>query len=212
MPKKKYSIQWESGKAVSFEINGVVHTSLDQISNPQDLHKLKAIMSATNKDGANRKDPHIPQKQSFPIEKVVLTGFSGIAAIMLLISLISSANAISTILQERSAPGRVVEIIMRREYENVQDRIVREYYFPVVDFRADDGRRHSVQMSTGSDSPEYEKGDEVTVLYDPQHPLDARIKSFGSAAMMWILPAITGILGISFLTAVLAVRRVMLSE
>ncbi len=46
-------------------------------------------------------------------------------------------------------------------------------------------------------------------MYNPEHPLDARIKSFGSSAAMWILPGITGILGIAFLGAVVAVRKLM---
>jgi hypothetical protein len=64
-------------------------------------------------------------------------------------------------------------------------------------------------MSEGSSSPQYEAGDEVTVLYNPNRPLDARIKSFGSSALMWVLPGITGILGVAFLGAVVAVRRFM---
>ena len=55
----------------------------------------------------------------------------------------------------------------------------------------------------------HEVGDEVTVLYNPDRPLEARIKSFGSSALMWILPGITGILGLGFLVAVMAVRRLM---
>ncbi len=65
------------------------------------------------------------------------------------------------------------------------------------------------QLSEGSDSPYYEKGDEIIVRYDPDHPLDARIKSAGSNALMWVLPVITGILGIAFAGAVLIVKKVM---
>jgi len=50
------------------------------------------------------------------------------------------------------------------------------------------------------------------VLYDPEHPLDARIKSFESSALMWVLPGITGVLGVAFLVAVLVVWKVMLPE
>jgi hypothetical protein len=64
-------------------------------------------------------------------------------------------------------------------------------------------------MTEGSSAPSHEVGDEVTVLYNPEHPLEARIKSFGSSALMWILPGITGILGLGFLGAVIAVRRFM---
>jgi hypothetical protein len=101
---------------------------------------------------------------------------------------------------------------MRREYVNEEDRVINEYYYPVVEFTASDGRRRSVQMSEGSWPPSHEVGEEVTVLYDPEHPLDARIQSAGSNVLMWILPGITGILGLGFLGAVLVVRRVMLPK
>jgi hypothetical protein len=128
---------------------------------------------------------------------------------MLLIAAISSFSAVSRMSGEASAPGRVVEIIERREYVNEQDRVVQDYYYPVVEFVSADGRPHTVHMTEGSSAPSHEVGDEVTVLYDPDHPLDARIKSFGSYALMWILPGITGILGLGFLGAVLVVRNVM---
>jgi hypothetical protein len=98
---------------------------------------------------------------------------------------------------------------VRREYVNEQDRIVNEYAYPVVEFTASDGRLRSVQMSEGSWPPSHEVGEEVTVRYDPEHPLEARIESFGGNALMWILPGITGILGLGFLGAVLVVRAVM---
>jgi hypothetical protein len=205
MAKKKYSIQWDNDKAVAFEINGKVYKSLEEIQNPKDLQKMMAILAAAE----DSESVSQPEKPPFPFENVVLAAFTGIAVIMFLIAGFSSASAIGTMQKQKSAPGVVVNVVVRREYVNVQDHITQDYYYPVVDFKAEDGRRRTVQMSVGSDSPEYEKGNEVTVLYDPQHPLDANIKSFASAALLWILPAITGILGLSFLTAVIAVRVVM---
>ncbi|MGE5774771.1 MAG: DUF3592 domain-containing protein, partial [Chloroflexota bacterium] len=64
----------------------------------------------------------------------------------------------------------------------------------------------------GSWPPSYEVGDEVTVRYDPEHPLEARIASLGSNALLWILPGITGILGLGFLAAVLGIRKFMPSS
>lgn len=150
--------------------------------------------------------------QGVDIQKIILSVFSGVAALMLLIAGIASARNILQLSREQSAPGTVVEVIERRQYLNEQDRIIETYYYPVVEFTASDGRRRSVQMSEGSSTPHYEAGEEVTVLYDPQHPLDARIKSFGSSALMWVLPGITGILGAAFLGAVIAVRKFMPEE
>ena len=205
MAEKKYSVQWEDGEAVGFEIDGVVYKTLDEIPNRKDRLKTMAIVSAS--DAADL-DADLASN-SFPVEKVVLSVFTGIAILMLLIAAFSAYSAIRTMFNEKSAPGRVVDVVKRREYDSEQDRTGRDYYYPVVQFTADDGRRRDVQMSVGSDSPEYETGDEVTVLYNPEHLLEARIKSFGSAAMMWILPGITGILGICFLGTVIIVRKVM---
>jgi hypothetical protein len=124
---------------------------------------------------------------------------------MLLITAIASINNVRKINREESAPGRVVDVKMERSYVNEEDRVVEEYYYPVVQFVASDGRSRTVQLSEGSSPPSYDVGDDVTILYEPENPNDARIQSFSSSAGMWILPVITGILGIGFLVAVLAV-------
>lgn len=221
MTKKKYSINWEDDLPVSFEVNGMQYESIDDVPDEDDRHKLESILGFSSDDVEEvdfndaefkqlRKD--VEQISKFPVEKVVLWVFTGVAMIMLLIAGISSFNAVAKINGEASASGRVVDVIERRQYVNVQDRIVEEYYYPVVEYVSSDGKRHIVQLSEGSNPASYEVGDEVTVLYAPEHPLDARIKSFESSALMWVLPGITGILGVAFLAAVLFVWKVMLSE
>jgi hypothetical protein len=143
------------------------------------------------------------------MEKTVLGIFSGVAALMVLIAVVSSFINIQKIAREESAPGRVVDVVVRRELVNEKNDIVRDFYYPVIEFVASDGHKRTVQISEGSDSPYYEKGNEVTVRYDPEHPLDARIKSAASNMLMWILPGITGILGIAFAGAVFIVKKVM---
>jgi len=209
MSKKNYSVHWENEQAVSFEVDGVKYSSLSDIPDKRDKRKLKEMMAASSEPDFDEKEWEQTQKESNRAEQIILWVFGGVAALMLLIGIISAGAAISRIAKERSAPGRVVDVVMKREYVNEQDRVIQEYYFPVVQFTADDGHRRDVQMSEGSDTPSYEKGDEVSVRYDPAHPLEARIDSFGSNALMWILPSITGILGLAFLGAVLAVRWLM---
>jgi len=218
MPKK-YSINWENDEPVSYEVDGVAYESLDQIPDEGDRSKLEAMMNASmdqefEKEVAEfdrefKKESESQKKTSVQAEKLILGIFSGVAVLMLLIAFGSAASAILKMSKEENAPGRVVEIVKRREYVNEQDRVYQDYYFPVVEFVSADGRRHSVQMSEGSSSPSHEVGDEVTVLYDSKHPLDARVKSFGSSALIWVLPGITGILGLAFLGAVLVVRSLM---
>ena len=214
MPKKKYSINWEDDLPVSFEVDGVQFESLDDVPDERDRLKLEAMMDssfdAEFDAGFAEMDKDIQQMNKVPFEKIILGVFTGVAALMLLIAGIASVNNMLKIGREKDAPGRVVDMIQRREYVNEQDRIVEEYYYPVVEYVSFDGKSHRVQMNEGSSSPSFEIGDEVVVLYQPEHPLDARLKSFGSSALMWILPGITGILGLAFLGAVLVVRKYML--
>lgn len=219
MPTKKYSINWEDDEPISFEVDGVSYENLEDVPLEADRSKLEAMMNASMDEQFDRdvqafdrefeKTVEEHKKTSANAEKLILGIFSGVAALMLLIAFISAASAILKMNKEASATGKVVDIIQRREYVNEQDRVVQDYYYPVVEYVSADGRRHSVQMSEGSSSPSQEVGDQVTVLYNPERPLDARIKSFGSYALMWVLPGITGILGLGFLGAVLAVRRFM---
>lgn len=214
MAKKKYSINWEDDLPVSFEVNGVQYESVEDVPNEADRRKLEAMLDSSF--DAEFDDPEFAelreeaqQINGASVEKIILWIFSGIAALMLLIAGISSFSALSKISREASASGRVVDMVVQREYINEQDRIVRDYYYPVVEYISSDGKSHKVQLTEGSQTPSYEVGDEVTVLYDPEHPLDARIKSAGSSMLMWVLPGITGILGIAFLVAVVVVWKVM---
>lgn len=215
MAQKKYSINWENDEPVSFEVDGVVYEDLDQVPDVADREKLAGMMDASfdhqfrDFDKEFEKNWEAHKKTSARAEKIILGSFAGVTVLMLLIAFVSSASAILKMNKEESAPGRVVEIIERREYINEQDRVVQDFYYPVVEFVSADGRSHTVHLTEGSSAPQHEVGAEVTVLYNPEHPLEARIQSFGSSALMWVLPGITGILGLAFLGAVIAVQKLM---
>jgi hypothetical protein len=216
MPKKKYSINWENDEAQSFEVNGVTYESLDDVPDWKDRDKLAAMLHASSDEDFEevkfdeKEFEELRKAADDPtMERWVLGGFTAIAVIMLLVTIISTFTNIQKILKEESVPGMVVDVVKRRELINEENDIVRDFYYPVIEFVPSDGHKRSLQVNEGSDSPFYEKGDEITVLYDPEHPLDARIKSAGSNALMWVLPSITGILGIAFAGAVLVVRKVM---
>lgn len=222
---KKYSVNWEDDVPVSFEVDGVTYNSLEEVTNPKDRKKLEAMLDTSEFDEAAEKfdkefeefDKNFDKEfkemktESKTMENTILWIFSGVAVIMLLVAGISSFFNVQKLSKEQSADGVVVDVVKRREYVNEQDRVYNDYYFPVVQFTASDGKTRQVQMSEGSSSQEYEKGNEVTVLYDPGHPLDARVKSAGSSMLMWILPGITGILGVCFGGAVLVVRKFLFS-
>ena len=216
MPKKKYSINWENDEAQSFEVNGVTYESLDDVPDLKDRDKLAAMLHASSEEDFEevkfdeKEFEELRKAAENPsMERWVLGGFTAIAVIMLLVTIVSIFSNIQKILKEESVPGMVVDVVKRRELVNEENDIVRDFYYPVIEFVPSDGHKRSLQVNEGSDSPFYEKGDEITVLYDPEHPLDARIKSADSNALMWVLPSITGILGIAFAGAVLVVRKVM---
>lgn len=221
MAKKKYSINWEDDAPVSFEVNGVQYESLEDISDESDRLKLEAMLDSPVDQESDaefdaefeKMGKEVQQVNGPSIEKIILSIFTGIAALMLLIAGITSFNNIAKINREESVPGRVVDMTKRLEYdEEDRDRVIGETYYPIVEFVAQDRERRNVQLSEGSFPPAYEVGDEVTILYEPDHPLAARIKSSASSALMWVLPGITGILGICFLGAVLMVRKVIASS
>ncbi len=216
MPKKKYSINWENDEAQSFEVNGVTYESLDDVPDWKDRDKLAAMLHASSEEDFEevkfdeKEFEELRKAAENPgMERWVLGGFTAIAVIMLLVTIVSIFSNIQKILKEESVPGMVVDVVKRRELVNEENDIVHDFYYPVIEFVPSDGHKRSLQVNEGSDSPFYEKGDEITVLYDPEHPLDARIKSAGSNALMWVLPSITGILGIAFAGAVLVVKKVM---
>ncbi len=214
MPKKKYSINWEDDFPSSYEVDGVQYETLEDVPDEGDRRKLKAMSDASFTVDIDAEIESQKQK-GIPAEKIILAIFSGVAAILLAIALFSSFGVISKISKEENAEGRVVDMIVKVQYitiENQTEPVAEKYYYPVVEYRSSNGRFHSVQLIEGSSPAAFEVGEDVTVLYDPEHPLDARIKSFGSSALMWVLPGITGILGISFLVAVLVVRRFLFTS
>lgn len=128
-----------------------------------------------------------------------------VAAITLTISVISALSASRAVAKEQSAPGQVVDLVVRKSqggydsqgtYEAPQD-----YFYPVVESSLPDWTQKTVQLSEGSWPPAYEKGEQVTVLYDPEKPIHARIQSTSSNILLWLVPGITGLIGVSFLIA-----------
>jgi hypothetical protein len=220
---KKYTINWENDEPVSFEVDGVTYATLEEIPNESDRDKLGAMVNAAEADeafdrsfaGFDRefdKEFQEAQKSSVQGEKIIVAIFTGVAILMLLIAGVASFLNFQKMGREVSAPGRVVEVVSRREYVNEQDRVYRDYYFPVVEFTAADGRTRRLEISEGSQTPAYETGENIVVLYNSDKPLEARIQSTGSDALMWILPGITGVLGFAFLGAVLVVRKFLLND
>ncbi|MFT4111753.1 DUF3592 domain-containing protein [Silvibacterium sp.] len=126
--------------------------------------------------------------------------WSGLAALMLGIGFTGyrawwCANSIE-------ADGIVAALVQRVDTE---DGVTATSYAPEFRFQAKDGSEHRVQSDTYSNPSVYAVGDRVRILYRPEKPASARIKSF---LQLWLLPLVFGILGVLFSLAASAIRRV----
>lgn len=204
---KKYSLNIENDEVVSVEVDGVQYDSPDQIPDPEDRAKILRLMSTSTDDEFDQDfDQEFEaefrelERQSAQFPKIIVSIFLLIAVIMLTIAAIATVSTVKRLAREQSTPGRVVDVVVRPSWDN-ERRISTDYYYPVVEFYLPGEVRQTVQLSEGSSPPSYQTGESITVLYDPDHPLDARIQSASSTILMWILPGITGVMGLAFLAA-----------
>jgi Protein of unknown function (DUF3592) len=90
-----------------------------------------------------------------------------------------------------SATGTVTDSVGRWHSDPGDDPGVSRLSHPVVRFVTGDGRTIEFESGVGSNlGPKV--GQEVTVLYNPTNPKEAKIKSF---MMLWALPSIFAVLG-----------------
>ena len=216
---KKYSVNVENDEVVSVEVDGVTYEHPDQIPDPGDREKIIELISKTTGGEFDAEfdkefekfDEEFKEleKQSAKFPILIVGIFLFVAVITLSIAVISGISAARAVAKEQSASGRVVDLTLRTSrggydsqgtYQAPQD-----YYYPVVEFTLPDGSSKSVQLSEGSWPPAYEIGEEVTILYDPEKPINARIQSTSSTILQWLVPGITGTLGIAFLGAAVLV-------
>lgn len=136
------------------------------------------------------------------MQRVFLTIFLGVAALMLAITMITGISTARMIGGEVSTRGYVTGFVTRT------DATGNPFYYPVVRFILPDGSRRSVQMTEGSWPSAYKVDEAVTVRYDPAQPHRARIATTSATLSLWIWTLVTGILGAAFLLAALLVRWV----
>jgi hypothetical protein len=151
----------------------------------------------------------------FPVEKVVFGVFAGVAVLMLVVAAATGYATARALAREQTAAGRVVELTPRTvsvpvetDDPNRKRYVDREYFYPVVEFDLPDGTRKRVQTAEGSWPPAYEAGQAVTVRYDRENPLVARIES--GSLLHWTWTLITGGLGLAFTVATAIIYRVFI--
>ncbi|RII17822.1 hypothetical protein DSC45_13040 [Streptomyces sp. YIM 130001] len=135
---------------------------------------------------------------------VITMTLSGAA--LLIAALVTGGHTVAGLTSSERAEGTVVALELDRGAEPVT--------YPVIEFAAADGTRHTFRDSVGSQPPAYDKGEQVEVLYDADSPGDAEINSFVS---LWLLPLIFAGAGLLLVTlgtvmAVTARKRALGSE
>ena len=117
---------------------------------------------------------------------VLLIGLCGVLAI--------ASSVFGFVMTERfretatRARGRVTEMVYSPGVGTTG-----RTYAPRFEYKTSDGKLWSILSTNGSTPAAFKVGDEITVLYNPQHPADAEIDS---VTQLWALPTILGIIGL----------------
>ncbi|MFE4104742.1 DUF3592 domain-containing protein [Almyronema epifaneia] len=214
--KQKISIDWEDDEVVSIEVDGVRYQDIEHILDPVDQ---AAVFRLLQRAAARENEPYLSDvltSDSFThsplpvasggvaVEKIVFWIFLPIALLLIALAVTFGIYTRRAIAREVSAPGEVVDLIAQESFDRDRRRVT--YYFPVVEFYSADAKLHRVQLASGSSPPSHEVGEAVTVLYNPQKPLQARIQSFSSTLLMWLTPALLGFMGTIFFILAVALR------
>lgn len=126
------------------------------------------------------------------IQLFVGGGFGVIGPIFLVIGLVFGANALALAGRAERADGTVVEVVARTTSNSDGTRSTS--WYPTVAFEAGEKTVRFVS-SVGFGPSRYEVGDTVPVAYDPDHPSDAKIATFGG---LYLFPLLFGGLGLVF--------------
>lgn len=104
-----------------------------------------------------------------------------------------------------STPGVVVDLERRHSSSTSSSGSSGPTYAPVVEFtHPESGETIRFTSSSSSNPPAFDEGEDVTVLYAPDNPDDARIDSFTD---LWLLPLILLGMGIIFAPVGIGVMR-----
>lgn len=226
--KKKISVTMDGDEVSSIEIDGRKYTSPDEIVNAEDRKKVERMI-ANAEEAEDEADTDVDadadfenffseeEKEQFrqmdrdakKFPPLIAGIFGLVSAITLIIAIISGIGAYRQQSAELSAQGMVVDTVVRTSTDSeTGDRT--DYSHPVVSFDAANGRHYEIELAEGSYPPEYLEGDSVTILYNPERPQQARIKSTSSTMLLWLLPAITGTVGLAFLGAAVMVYKMLM--
>ncbi|OUC16422.1 MAG: hypothetical protein B0A82_01700 [Alkalinema sp. CACIAM 70d] len=228
----KISINWNNDEITSIEVNGIQYSHPDEIPNDDDRKKVLQLMARVapqtsvdfdldfdDEESTHPSDSLWPklqqtpfsqpsQPETWPVERIVFWVFFPIGVTFLTIAGIFAYTTQQALAREQRAAGQVVDLIPHTVVDRERRYSSYTLYAPVVEFQSADRKNHRIELSESSRPPAYEKGEQVTVLYDPSHPSQARIDSVSSKILLWLLPGIFGFLGSVFFGISLVIRRV----
>lgn len=116
--------------------------------------------------------------------------FAGIGTIFLVIGLSFVQNTRSFLATASTTEGEVIALERRRSSQSNGGSS--HTYYPVVKFTAPDGEPIQFEGQVGSRPPAFRVGQRVAVLYNPEEPQSARIRSWGE---LWFAATIFSGLG-----------------
>lgn len=187
----------EGDEVVAVRVDGVRYESALDIEDEYQQSWVGALLMTSPSPvvlGGNSKP--------FPIEKIIAGVFLLVALVTLSVAGITGVSAWNAMQREASAPGRVVELVSRK------DSAGNDAFYPRVEFSLPDGTAQSVQLTEGSWPAAHQPGDVITVVYDRDRPGQARIDTTSGSIARWIAPIITGVLGIVFTGVALLILSV----
>jgi hypothetical protein len=207
---KNYSVNRQKKGAVIYEVDGALYSDLSQVPDEAD----RAVLAGMGDSSSGQEPGNFPAgmddgaraADAARTRMIFLAVFGSIAVIMLAVAVVTSCDAFARAGAELQAPGVVVDTV---EEPGDEDTV---YSYPVVSFTDIGGTAHTVKVPEGSSPPEWAPGDAVTVLYDPGNPETARIDSLNSTLLLWLVPFVSGAVGIGFLAAVLFAMKVTSPE
>lgn len=142
------------------------------------------------------------------VVRIVSTVFICVGVVLLLVSATTFWFTRASVAAEVSVPGVVVNNVVRQHTTRASKssrETTSDYYHAVVEFPLADGTKKTVEMAEGHWPKAYDEGEKVTVRYDPQKPLKARLG--GGGPLDFIATLITGFLGAVFTAIAIGVRR-----
>ena len=127
---------------------------------------------------------------------LTLEGVLILGSAMLVVGVVILAIAVCVFIQRwlfltraRTATGEVVENVDRGGGSGGSS------YHPVIEFQTEAGKTVTFEDSVGTSWIRYQTGQRVSVLYEPDRPKEARIRSFLS---LWLVCLICAVMGLMF--------------